>query len=612
MKSPPSSLTPWQRRTLWITFFLVVATRWYALSRSMWDWDEAQFSAAVREFSVERHHPHPPGFPMFVLAAKIVRPFVPTDFHAIQTVTFLAACSLFPLAFFLARELRFPFTTAYGGALLFVFLPNVWFYGGTGFSDISGVAASMAAAMLLLRGCHSPRAFLGGALMLGIAAGIRSQSLLFGFVPFLVAAWHQVAPLPAARGEGGAQRRVRGFFRIIAAGLIIAAVAAASYMGAAIASDSIEGYRLSLHGVRDWVRKVDSFMNPNRPPLEELLTRFFVRPMGAGRRLPIVISSLAAIGVVAGFFRSRTSVWLAVAIFLPFAIFAWAMLDHFSVHRYSTSYMFLWAILAAHAASLFALPFGRLAPLAQITAILLVAGRAAWWTIPALREVRSTDSPPYAAMQWIRRNISPRRPVWVHGSLAPYASYFLARRDVRMLTDERKLPRVGISDRDFYATEGVMPGAVATFQRPRDRVWDIARRRYFETVIVQLSNVWAFGAGWYDHETDGHSVWRWMGSRSEAELPSLRGPARLTLTLGAVSSITPEIEVRMNDALLGRFRCGEELVRREWIVPNPRADAPNRLVIVSSDVVNLTKQGISADPRDLSVQLTSYSWQQVR
>ncbi len=595
---PPSSLTPWQRRILWITFIFVVGTRYYALAQSMWDWDEAQFAAAVREFSVERHHPHPPGFPMYILAAKIVRPFVPSDFHALQTVTFLAACSLFPLAFFLSRELRFPFATSYAGALLFVFLPNVWFYGGTGFSDITGVAASIAAAMLLMRGCHSPRAFLAGALVLGIAAGIRSQTLLFGFVPFLAGSWFQL--------------RRKAWLRVIAAGLIIAVVAGASYAGAAIASDSIEGYRLSLHGVRDWVRKVDSFMNPDRPPLDTLLPRFFVRPMGAGRRLPIVISSLAAIGLLAGFVRSRRSVWLAVAIFLPFALFAWAMLDLNSIHRYSTSYIFLWALLAAHAASIFALPFGRLATFAQIAAILLVAGRAAWWTIPALREVRSTDSPPYAAMKWIRKNVSPRRPVWVHGSLAPYASYFLARRDVRMLTDERKLPRVGISDRDFYATEGVMPGAAAEFLRPRDRVWDIARRRYFETVVVQLSNVWAFREGWHDHETDGRLVWRWMGSRSEAELPSLQGPARLTLTLGAAGTSRPEVEVRLNDVVLGHFRCGEELMRREWIVAAPRADAPNRLVIVSSEVVNLAKQGISADPRDLSVQLTAYSWQQVR
>ena len=599
--APPSPLTSWQRRVLWITFILIVATRYYALARTMWDWDEAQFSAAVREFSVERHHPHPPGFPMFILAAKIVRPLAGSDFRAVQGVTFLAACALFPLAFSLAREMRFPFATAYAGALFFVFLPNVWFYGGTGFSDITGVAASIAAAMLLLRGCRSPRAYFAGALVLGIAAGIRSQTLLFGCAPFLVASWFQIR---------------QSWRRVFGAGLIVFAVGAASYVGAAMASDSIEGYRLSLHGVRDWVRKVDSFLNPNRPPLDELVSDFFVRPMGAGRRLPMVISSLAAIGLLAGFFRSRMSVWLAVATFLPFALFAWLMLDHFSVHRYSTAYMLLWTLLAAHAASIFALPFGRLAPLAQIGAIALLAGRAAWWTIPALREVRSTDSPTYAAMQWIRRHIPRNHPVWVHGSLAPYVSYFLTDRQVNMFVDYAKLPRTGIAKDDYFATEGLMPGAAAAFRRKRDRVWDIARRRYFETVVVPLSNGWSFGKGWYDPETDGNMSWRWMGLRSEAELPAVRGPARLSLTLSSVMGAPLDIEVIMNDVSLGRFRSsGFEPVTREWIVDAPE-DAPNRLAIVSSGVVDLSTltmpPGVAADPRSLSVQLTSYSWQPVR
>src|ERR1051325_1976697 len=69
LESPPPVLllTTWQKRLLWITFLLVVFTRGYALSRSLWDWDEAQFAAAVDEYSVGRHHPHPPRFPLYIL-----------------------------------------------------------------------------------------------------------------------------------------------------------------------------------------------------------------------------------------------------------------------------------------------------------------------------------------------------------------------------------------------------------------------------------------------------------------------------------------------------------------------------------------------------------------
>ncbi|HYR29483.1 MAG TPA: hypothetical protein VEU30_13515, partial [Thermoanaerobaculia bacterium] len=170
---PPPPLTPLQRRLVWIVALLVAATRVFALSKTIWDWDEAQFASGVRDVEVgPYHHPHPPGFPVYIGLAKLVRLVAPSEFAALQTVVFLAACALFPLGFLLARELRFRFSTAVLGPLLFCFLPNVWFYGGTAFSDIPGVALALAAAMMLLRGCRSPRAYLLGALLLGLASGM--------------------------------------------------------------------------------------------------------------------------------------------------------------------------------------------------------------------------------------------------------------------------------------------------------------------------------------------------------------------------------------------------------------------------------------------------------
>lgn len=593
---PPGSLTPRQRALVLITILAVALTRVYALAQTLWDWDEVQFALGVREYSVgwPFHHPHPPGFPLYMLAANIVRPFTGSDFAACQTIVFLSACALFPLAFALARELRFPFATAYGGALLFVFLPNVWFYGGTAFSDIPGLASSLAAAFLLLRGCRGPRAYLGGAIVLGIAAGIRPQALLMGFAPFVIASWFQWK---------------QSWRRVFAAGAIVFVIVTASYTGAAVASHSIEGYRAGITMTRDWVRKVDSFMSPGRPSLTTLMERYFVRPIVDGRRLPVVLSVLAGAGLLAGFFRSRMSVWLTVAIFFPFTLFAWLMLDFNSIHRYSTAYAFLWAILIAHAFGVLALPLARFAPLAQSALVVLLAARCAWWTLPALRDVRSTPSPPVAVLEWARANVSPDRTLWVDGSLAPWAQYFLEGRGVLVVTDRTKLQAGGAGE--LFIAEGLLPGAAATFRRPRERTWNIARRRYFETSAVALSNLWVFGDGWYSDETDGTLVWRWMGSRSEARLPPIGGRARLALTLGAAGGITPDVEVRLNEVVVGRFRLGTELEQHAWIV-DARGDAPNRLVIVSSAAVNLAKQGLSHDTRDLSVQLTTYSWQPVR
>lgn len=588
----PPPWTAWQRRLIWITFLVVVATRIFALASSLWDWDEAQFASGVREFNVgAKHHPHPPGFPLFMLAAKIVRPFATSDFRATQTIVFLAACALFPLALFLARELRFSFTTAYLGALLFVFFPNVWFYGGTAFSDIPGVATVLAAVWLLFRGCRDPRSYLLGAVVLGVAAGIRSQALLFGLVPLAVASWWQWR----------SSRR-----RVVAAALILATIIGASYIGAALSSDSIRAYRGGVEGLQSWVRDVDSFRNPRRLPLLTIAPDYLLRPM-AGGRLPVVVCVLALIGLLAAMIRPRLGVWLAVATFLPFSLVAWFGLDLNSIHRYSTSYVFLWALLAAHGAAVLAIPLRRWASCAQVALLLFVTARSAFWTIPALQEVRRTESPTHAAMQWLRARVPARHAVWVHGSLAPFAEYYLADRDVRFVNDRQTLPRVSLSPNDFFVTEGLESEAAVTFRRERKRLMEIARPRYFETSIVRLASIWTFDEGWYGQESDGSAVWYWMGRRGKVLLPAGHGRMLLRMTLDTANGEPSDVEVRLNNEIVARVHCGDQPLRGEWVVPS-RTDAPNELVILSSNVVNLKARGMADDPRDLGIRLSSYSW----
>ncbi len=124
----PEPLTRTQRNIVIGIAVVVALTRIAALSRTLWDWDEALFCMGVREYDVPSHHPHPPGYPLFVAAAKLVRLVIHNDFRAVQAVVLIAACALFPALFALARELRFPFAVAAGGAALYAFFPNVWHY----------------------------------------------------------------------------------------------------------------------------------------------------------------------------------------------------------------------------------------------------------------------------------------------------------------------------------------------------------------------------------------------------------------------------------------------------------------------------------------------------
>lgn len=589
----PSPLTPFQRRLVWITTILVAASRVWALSETLWDWDEAQFAMGVGDLDVDRHRPHPPGFPVFMALAKFVRLFAPSDFAALQTVVFVAACALFPLAFLLARELRFPFTTAACGALLFTFLPNVWFYGGTAFSDIPGVAFTLAAAAMLLRGCRSGHAYLAGALLLGLAAGMRPQAVMLGAAPFAVASWFQLKS---------------SWRRVLAACAIAAATVIVCYGAVALASGSFTDYLRALRGVGEWVRKVDAWTAPGRPPLSTLPDEYFVRPMGAGR-LGIVVSIMAALGAIRGLLRrEEPRVGLAILTFLPFAVFAYLSLDYNSIHRYSTAYLFLWTLLAAHAMA----PVWRWPAAAQVTMLLLMTGRYAHWTGVMLAEVNDTASPPHAACMLARKLVPPGGRIWVHGSMQPFADYFLRDRELRFPKDQAELLQQARAD-EYFLTEGAVAGEEThRFMRPMERTYDVARRRYFSASVVPVSNFWQFGDGWHWEEQHEGEVWRWMGARSVTVIPAGAGRARLRLTLGAVQDRVPQtVEVSLNGRLVERFLLGPGQTTREWVVSS-RDGGPNLLVIQSNVVLNPKKLGLSDDARDLSLRLFSYGWRPVR
>src|SRR5438067_2001126 len=175
------------KRAFFALWALTALSRFAAIAKSPWDWDEVELMRGVRAYDVSLHAPHPPGYPVFIFIAKLIRPIAGSDFHALQSIVVVSAIALFPVVFFLARELRFSTRTALLGATLTAFLPNVWFYGGTAMSDVPGLVLGLFACAMLLRGRNDHLAPLPsaasvptllGAFILGLSIGIRPQNVL--------------------------------------------------------------------------------------------------------------------------------------------------------------------------------------------------------------------------------------------------------------------------------------------------------------------------------------------------------------------------------------------------------------------------------------------------
>lgn len=587
---PPSTLTSTQRKLFWITALLVAATRLFAMASSPWDWDEVQFMAGVREFDVARHQPHPAGFPVYILLGNLVQLSGTSDFRSLQGVAFAAACSLFPLAFYLARELRFEFRTSFLAALFFVFLPNIWYFGGTIFSDITGTAINLAAILMLLRGCRDGRAFLIGCALVGCALGVRPHGGFILLPPLLIATWYQF-------------RHHRALGRIVLGAVITATIAGAAYTGAAYASKSPAAYVDSVRQFQKWVHDIDTIANPGRPPLRQLADEFLVRPMGAGR-LSMIVTALAVLGVLLA--GRRQGPWIVLATFLPYMVFAWLMHDPLGYHRYSTAYVAVHALLAAFALERLTAFLGRFAAVAHVIAIVLIAGRYAWWTLPALLEVRSTIAPTHAASTFAQAVVAKGERIWVDDSMTPWASYYLDDRQIARVETPAEVAGV---ENEFFFTEGLMrePGA-HVFRRARGRVAEIHPERHFEAAVAPVEILWRFGEGWGDPEGHQEVNWRWMSARSVTMIPAPPGKGQLTLTLGRPREIESVAEVRLNGVLLERFPVPAKPVTKSWTVEG-LPDGQSKLELSTSATINPQKSGLSGDPRDLGLQLFDYRWQ---
>lgn len=107
--------------------FVAWALRWTQRSRYPYEWDSASYVLGAEHFDVFRHHPHPPGYPLYILILKAARTFT-TDLNAAQVVlafAFTAAAAGTTFRFSRSFHDR---ATAILASVLVLFAPPVALY----------------------------------------------------------------------------------------------------------------------------------------------------------------------------------------------------------------------------------------------------------------------------------------------------------------------------------------------------------------------------------------------------------------------------------------------------------------------------------------------------
>lgn len=589
---PLPPLTSRQRSLFLAAWALSALSRFAARAKTLWDWDETLFCLGMRSYDVSQHHPHPPGFPVYIGIGRLFRFFIHDDFRALQSVNLTAGMLLFPAMFLLARELRIRFATAVVSGLLCAFLPAVWFFGGTAFSDVPSLTLVVFAAAMLLRGCRDPRAYVIGAALLGLAAGIRPQNLLIGAFPALIATWY----------------RWRVSWRQMALGISTGAIIVAVAFGAAIAATGgYARYMDAVHGHAEYISQVDSFHNPARPPLWRLFDRFFIKQYDAP-----TVSILVSLFVLISAFesvrrRDQRTGYLALT-FVPFAIVAWLMLDRFSISRFAIGYCPLFAILASDGMDRVCRGRDRW----LTAAATIVIGWFAIFLVPALSEVRNEASPPVRGIEAVRQNVHEGDDLFVAFAMTPFVEYFLPGQRFHRVIDERALPLTLTGRPSFLLVElDRTAGRGMIFRRKRNQLWRVARRHYFDVALTPSPEGPEFVSGWYAAERNDADEWRWMGARSVTKLPPLNVDSVVRLAFDLPDEVMgrhPEVTIALNGKVIDRIHPAESHLSRDYEVKPAPGGQPNVLELSTSQVVNPQREHLGDDGRDLGLLIRSLSW----
>lgn len=317
------------------------------LPSTLGDIDAINFALGVRHFDVTLHQPHPPGYPVYIAAAKASTAALSAlgvqapEARGLAFWSALSGALMIPALFALFRMLDDSVRRAWWATLLTAASPLVWFSALRPLSDVTGLAAAIIAQALLIRAItaapegtekasrqgvfsvtspfasflrvnpFSPsppkHALIVGALAAGLAIGVRSQNFALTLPLFAVA-----LALPGVAAGFTARA---GAVAAFTAGILVWAVPLV------IASGGLAPYLVALgqQGGEDFSGVVMFWNFPTVAVGLSALRHTFVSPWAAVP-LGVVVLTAAAVGVTAIAGRRRTWMMLA-AMSVPYAVF---------------------------------------------------------------------------------------------------------------------------------------------------------------------------------------------------------------------------------------------------------------------------------------------------
>jgi hypothetical protein len=356
-------VTRTQRLTGAVLGALFLALHLPFLPPSLEDLDSINFALGIRHYDVSQHQPHPPGYPLYIGAAKLLHAAGLSEVHALSLLGVIAGAfgvlALMKLFAALDRD-HPPGPFTWMAVLVVAVCPLFWFTAARPLSDMTGLAASLGVQALLVTstgvGSLTIAAFLAA-----FGAGVRSQ-VVWLTLPLVVLA---VVLLPRADRLQGA---VRAFFAYLLGGLawavplIVVSGGPAAYLKVFYSQGAED-----LTGVA---------MLATTPTVRQFVKALQVGLVAPWGDWPIATAALllAAVGFISLVMRSRHVAVTLVVAFGPYFLFD-LLFQETVTTRYALPLVVPVGYLAVRGASLLPRVGGVVLALALVTASAYVSDR---------------------------------------------------------------------------------------------------------------------------------------------------------------------------------------------------------------------------------------------
>jgi len=182
------------RQDVWMAvglFVLTVISRIPFRSRILYHWDSVNFAYAMREFSVAKEQPQPPGYIVYVWLCRLVD-LLFHDAQATMVWISIVASALAVVALFYLGRSMFNRQTGLLAALFLGFSPLFWFYGEIALPHTLDALLVIVSAWWLYETMRGDHRYLYPAIaVMAVAGGVRQQTIIF-LAPLLLFALRRV------------------------------------------------------------------------------------------------------------------------------------------------------------------------------------------------------------------------------------------------------------------------------------------------------------------------------------------------------------------------------------------------------------------------------------